>query len=117
MIQIKTRRVYDEPEASDGYRVLVDRLWPRGKKKEDVPYDLWDKEVAPSNELRKWFHENPDGHWDEFKRKYLEELKHSSALEGLKAKIKGQKVVTLLYGAKNETENQAVVLKELLHGL
>lgn len=114
MTEIKTKRTYQQPEASDGYRILVDKLWPRGEKKEEVPYDFWAKDIAPSDELRKWFHTDADSHWNEFREKYKRELQHSPATKELIEKIKGQKTVTLLYSSKDTDDNNAVVLKEYL---
>jgi len=114
MAELKIKRVYEEPDKADGYRVLIDKLWPRGEKKEEVPYDFWDKEIAPSNDLREWFHENPDANWNEFRKKYVKELESSPATKELMDKIHGQKTVTLLYSSKNTTENNAVVLKDFL---
>jgi uncharacterized protein YeaO (DUF488 family) len=110
---IKLKRVYEEPEKSDGTRILVDRLWPRGLTKEKAHLDLWLKEVAPSTELRKWFAHDP-ARWPEFKTRYLAELKHNQEqVETLKQAIaKGP--ATLLYGAKDEQHNEAVVLQTLL---
>ncbi|RPE09698.1 DUF488 domain-containing protein [Chitinophaga lutea] len=111
MINIK--RVYEPAQPADGFRILVDRLWPRGIKKETAQVDLWAKEVAPSTELRKWFH-HEEQHWPEFVKRYKAELKASDALAALLPEIKKHKAVTLLYGAKDEENNQAVVLRELL---
>lgn len=113
-IQIKTKRAYQEAEDSDGYRVFVDKFWPRGEKKEDFHYDLWAKEIAPSNELRKWFHENPDSHWDEFRERYKQELEHSPEIDDFLDKIKEHKTVTLLYSSKDDHDNNAIVLQEFL---
>jgi len=110
---IKTKRIYEEHSDADGYRVLVDRLWPRGIKKENAHIDLWLKEVAPSNELRKWFAHDPEK-WKQFQAKYKAELKDSPALVELKSAIRANKTLTLLYGAKDEEHNQAVALKEFL---
>lgn len=108
------KRVYDSAAESDGFRILVDRLWPRGVKKEDAHINLWLKEIAPSTSLRKWFN-HEDEKWNDFKEKYIEELKQNPAvLQQLKKEIEGQKKVTLVYGAKNEKHNQAVVLKGFL---
>lgn len=117
MTEIKTKRVYQEPEASDGYRVLVDKMWPRGEKKEEVPYDVWAKDIAPSDQLRKWFHSDMDAHWNEFREKYKKELQHSPAVKELIDNIKGQKTVTLLYSSKDTDDNNAVVLKEYLQNV
>lgn len=110
---IKTKRIYEPAAATDGYCVLVDRLWPRGLTREAAGIDRWMKEVAPSNELRKWFHANMD-QWDEFGARYREELKESYALNALRSLISENQVVTLLFSAKTEDRNQALVLKELL---
>ncbi|HHD7909231.1 TPA: DUF488 domain-containing protein [Enterococcus faecalis] len=114
MIQIK--RAYEAPTEQDGYRVLVDRIWPRGKSKESEKLDEWLKEVAPSTELRKWFNHEVNK-YPEFKQKYQEELNHeptATAFKQLQTIVKNQPVVTLVYGAKDTVHNQAVVLKELL---
>jgi uncharacterized protein YeaO (DUF488 family) len=107
---IATKRIYEEPSESDGYRVLVDRLWPRGIKKETAQIDEWNKAVAPSPELRRWFNHEV-GKFVEFRSHYLNELAKSKAAESLK-KRSGK--VTLLYGAKDIEHNHAVVLKEFL---
>lgn len=112
-MNIKTKRIYEPAAATDGYRILVDRLWPRGLTKEAAEIDRWMKEVAPSNELRKWFHGNMDA-WDEFEKSYRAELKDSDALRELRALASDNDVVTLLFAAKTEDRNQAIVLKELL---
>ena len=109
------KRVYEAPSTEDGYRLLVDRLWPRGVSKENAHLDEWNKELAPSNELRKWFDHIPERFGD-FAIRYKEELaSHSDELERLKKLANTQKVC-LLYGAKDELHNQAVVLKEILEG-
>ncbi len=113
MAAIKIKRVYEPSEKSDGFRILVDRLWPRGIKKEDADFDVWLKEIAPSVELRKWFNHEPEK-WEAFHKKYSTELKHLPALEELLEHVKKHKTVTLIYGAKDELHNQAVVLKEFL---
>ena len=112
---VKLKRVYDQPEKSDGKRVLVDRLWPRGVKKEDAVLDLWLKDIAPSNELRKWFSHDPSK-WQEFRKRYRDELKDKPGMvEDLK-KMTRQGTVTLLYAAKDADRNNAVVLKEMIEG-
>lgn len=109
---IVTRRVYGE-KSHDGYRVLVDRLWPRGLKKEDVRPDLWLKDIAPSTELRKWFNHEPE-RLAEFSRRYARELDgRQDAVRTIVEKAKRGKVI-LLYGAKDPKVNHAVVLKEYL---
>lgn len=108
---VKVKRVYDPAERGDGVRILVDRLWPRGIAKERV--DLWIKDVAPSNALRKWFHHD-ERKWADFAARYRKELsRNDAAVAGLRAAVKG-KTATLLYGAKDETHNQAVVLQAFL---
>lgn len=111
LMKIKIKRVYAQPSAEDGKRILIDRLWPRGLTKEKARVDLWLKEIAPSTELRKWFAHDPDK-WDEFKKRYLKELKaNSQAVEALKQEFSKGKV-TLVYGAKDEEHNDAVVIQE-----
>lgn len=111
MIHIK--RVYEKPSSKDGKRILVDRLWPRGLTKEEIAVTLWLKDVAPSTELRKWFAHDPEK-WVEFQKRYKEELKENpEAMESLQKECKGH-VVTLVYGARDETHNGAVVLKKIL---
>jgi uncharacterized protein YeaO (DUF488 family) len=113
---IQTKRVYEKPARGDGFRVLVDRLWPRGLTKEKAKADLWMKEIGPSDELRKWFH-HEGGAWSVFERKYKAELaKKKDLLSELRALVKKHGTVTLLYGSKDETQNQAVVLAGLLKG-
>jgi uncharacterized protein YeaO (DUF488 family) len=106
--------VYRAAAKDDGYRVLVDRLWPRGLTKAKAHVDLWLKEVAPSTELRKWFGHEPEK-WAEFQKRYRAEMKND-ALENLRRLEKQHKKVTLLYGAKSDERNQAVALLNLLRG-
>ena len=106
---IKIKRIYEKPEKEDGFRVLVDRLWPRGLTKEKAKVDLWLKEIAPGTELREWFGHDPEK-WEEFKKRYISELKENKEpLLVLKEKIK-EGNVTLLYAAKDEIHNEATVL-------
>ena len=112
-MSVVVKRIYEPIAPRDGYRILVDRLWPRGIKKENAEINSWLKDVAPSTELRKWFH-GGEGNFAEFKKKYLAELKQNPALKELKALVKENKKVTLLYGAKNEVENHAIILATLL---
>lgn len=118
MHSIKIKRVYAELSRDDGYRILVDRLWPRGISKEKININKWAKEITPSNELRKTFNHNPDT-MDEFKERYYYELEsneHSIEFVTLiKDKLKEENV-TLLYAAKNEECNHAIVLKEWIEG-
>jgi len=110
---IRIKRVYEEPSQGDGYRVLVDRVWPRGMSKERAAVDEWLKDIAPSTELRKWFGHRHD-RWDEFRSAYFEELdNHQEALDHL-ARHARQGTVTLVFGAKNEEHNNAVVIQERL---
>ena len=111
---LQLKRVYEAPSKSDGTRILVDRLWPRGLTKEKARVDLWLKEVAPSTDLRKWFAHDP-AKWPEFKARYNAELKHNARqLAVLKqAVVRGP--ATLLYGAKDTEHNEAVVLQDLLN--
>jgi len=110
---IRLKRIYEQSSDQDGFRVLVDRLWPRGIRKNEVRLDLWLKEIAPSDELRKWFSHDPEK-WEEFRRRYLEELElKKDYLERLIEKAK-ETDLTLLYAAKNEDFNNATVLKECL---
>ena len=112
MIQIK--RVYDAPTAKDGYRILIDRLWPRGISKEKAHIDLWFKEIAPSTELRKWFNHDPEK-WEEFQKSYQAEIRaQKEKLAELKAIIKREKNVTLLYSAADSEHNNAITLLHLL---
>ena len=110
---IKIKRIYDQPQSEDGYRVLVDRLWPRGISKEEAALDEWLKDIGPSNELRKWFGHIPE-RFPEFEQKYLDELKEKSTLTDHLKTIAQQKTITLLYSAKDQQHNQAVVLLKAL---
>ncbi len=109
---VMLKRAYESPAPADGERILVDRLWPRGVSKARAAIDLWLKEVAPSTELRQWFGHDP-GKWAEFKRRYLAELKGNPALAQLK-QLAREKDITLVYGAKDQQHNEAVVLQQLL---
>jgi len=116
---VAIKRVYEPPSRSDGTRVLVDRLWPRGVAKDRAAIDEWLRDLAPSHELRRWFHARPD-HWQAFRKKYLKELSQPEAetsLLKLYKLVHKRKRLTLLYASKNETRNNAVVLKELLEGM
>lgn len=107
------KRVYETPADSDGYRILIDRLWPRGLSKEKAKVDLWLKDIAPSTALRKWFGHDPEK-WTEFKKKYKAELKQNREVaDELREEIKQHKTVTLVYGAKDEEHNDAVVLADV----
>ncbi|HTD40190.1 MAG TPA: DUF488 family protein [Mucilaginibacter sp.] len=112
---VKIKRIYEPYSKDDGYRILIDRLWPRGIKKETAHIDKWLKEIAPSTELRKWFHQEPEAdHWEQFEKAYHAELKKSEAVEELHSDIENHETVTLLYAAKNEEQNHAMVLLQFL---
>lgn len=112
-MNISIKRVYLPAEDGDGYRVLVDRLWPRGIKKENARVDLWAKTLAPSAELRKWFNHIP-GRFEEFAKRYVTELKSNPDVAPVIEQLRQHDKVTLLYGAKDEQHNNAVVLLHLL---
>ncbi len=114
MIRINIKRAYDEPEPSDGYRILVDRLWPRGIKKENLKMDYWAKEIAPSNELRKWYHENMDGRHAGFMKRYTQELAGNPATADFVRLVESKNGATLLYAAKNPLGNEAAVVRDYL---
>ncbi len=110
---VKVKRIYDPVSKDDGKRILVDRLWPRGMKKGEVMIDEWLKDIAPSNELRKWFSHDPSK-WLEFKHRYKKELKDkANVLERIKKEAK-TKTITFLFSAKDTEHNNAVVLKEVI---
>jgi uncharacterized protein YeaO (DUF488 family) len=111
---IRIKRVYEKPAKEDGWRVLVDRLWPRGMKKEAAHLDVWMKDVAPSDALRKWFGHKPEK-WKEFQKKYRAELaKKKELISELEKMAKEHGTLTLLFGAKDEEHNEAVVLADAL---
>jgi uncharacterized protein YeaO (DUF488 family) len=113
---IRIKRVYEEPAKQDGYRILVDRLWPRGLTKERAEVDLWVKEIAPSDALRKWFGHEPEK-WPEFAKRYRSELaKKKDLLKEVKKLAREHGTVTLLYGRKDEKQNQAVLIAAALKG-
>jgi uncharacterized protein YeaO (DUF488 family) len=119
LVAVAIKRVYEKPSVSDGKRVLVDRLWPRGLRKPEARVDHWLKDLAPSDSLRKWFGHRPE-YFPSFRKRYLHELSKaeaSNALEQLYRVAASARQVTLLYGAKDEQHNNAVVLKELLEGM
>jgi uncharacterized protein YeaO (DUF488 family) len=113
-MMIRIKRVYELAGEEDGFRILVDRLWPRGISKEKAKVDLWLKEVAPSNKLRKWFSHDP-AKWSEFKKRYAEELASKQALlMEIRQMEKEKGTVTLLYSARDVERNNAVALKAIL---
>ncbi len=118
-MKVALKRVYDPPSRGDGARVLVDRLWPRGVSKEAARLTEWLKDIAPSDELRKWYHARP-AQWLAFRRRYMHELRApeaSSALERLHEIAESHAIVTLLFGSRNLEHNNATVLKDLLEGM
>ncbi len=112
---VRLKRAYEKPDAGDGWRVLVDRLWPRGLSRGALAVDAWMKDVAPSEELRRWFGHAPE-RWREFEERYREELSREPADELVQelAQRAGRGTLTLVYGAKDELHNQAVVLREVV---
>ena len=115
MATINIKRIYKPAEKADGFRILVDRLWPRGISKEAAHLDLWLKEIAPSTGLRKWFHSSENTYkWDEFKAKYLIELQQNNTVGQLTELVKNNGLVTFLYAVPDEVHNHAAILKEFL---
>ena len=112
-MSIQIKRVYEQPDAGDGTRILVDRLWPRGLTKEKAKVDLWLKDVAPSTELRKWFAHDP-AKWAEFQTRYREELKKDKEQISQLKQEAAKGPITLVYGARDQEHNEAVVLQKLL---
>jgi uncharacterized protein YeaO (DUF488 family) len=114
-VSVQIKRVYEPRSASDGKRILVDRLWPRGLSREKAGVDLWLKDIAPSTELRKWFGHDP-AKWTEFQKRYRAEVKENAEpLTALKREAKAG-LVTLLFGAKDEEHNEAIILQSILKG-
>lgn len=112
-MQIRLKRAYEPPAESDGVRILVDRIWPRGVRKEELKLEAWLKEIAPSSELRRWFGHDPEK-WEEFRRRYFRELdERQDVVEELRSKVR-QGGGTLVYGAADEQHNNAAALKEYL---
>jgi uncharacterized protein YeaO (DUF488 family) len=112
---VKLKRAYDPPSAEDGTRVLVDRLWPRGISKEKAALDRWMKDIAPSTQLRTWFGHDPK-RWEEFRRRYTEELRRHSDLVAALRSLAREGTITLVYAAHDEAHNDAVVLRDILLG-
>ena len=111
-MKIKIKRVYEQPDKDDGVRILVDRLWPRGLTKEKTGVDLWLKDIAPSSGLRKWFAHDPEK-WKRFRGRYETEIRHNELIEVLTDNAK-KGTITLVYGARDEKHNEALVLKHFL---
>lgn len=110
---MKIKRVYEKSDKEDGMRILADRLWPRGLTKEKANVDVWLKEIAPTTELRKWFNHDPEK-WRGFIKKYKQELHQNKEQIAILKEYMKKGVVTLVYGAKDEVHNEALVLKDLL---
>jgi uncharacterized protein YeaO (DUF488 family) len=112
---VRLKRAYEPPEKTDGTRILVDRLWPRGVSKEEAKLDEWIKEIAPSSELRTWFGHDPR-RWDEFRKRYRSELaEHSETLKDLRRRAR-EGPITLVYSARDEIHNDAIVLRNVILG-
>lgn len=114
MTEIALKRAYEPASPDDGYRVLVDRLWPRGMSHATLHYDLWEKELAPSTELREWYHLDPDHRWDEFATRYAADLRANPDFQGFVRQLGEHKKVTLLFGSHDTAHNNAVVLRDLI---
>lgn len=112
-MSIKIKRVYEQPAKDDGRRILVDRLWPRGLTKKKASVDLWLKEIAPSTELRKWFGHDPDK-WKRFQGRYETEIRHKDDLITMLRRKAREGTITLIYAARDEKHNEALVLKQFL---
>ena len=110
--EIFIKRIYEKPESGDGFTILVDRLWPRGIRKEDAFWDAWLKEIAPSADLRKWFNHEPEK-WPDFKKAYKAELKNSNAMVAFTEYLDSHKIVTLLYAGKDREHSHVLVLLEV----
>jgi len=108
---IRVKRIYESPNPDDGFRILIDRLWPRGIKKDDAKIDLWLKEIAPSDSLRKWFNHDSEK-WEEFKSRYVKELDQNQDLVDQLARHVRKGAVTFLFSAKDKSYNNAVALRE-----
>lgn len=114
MTTIQTKRVYLDPHGDDGFRILVDRLWPQGESHANFHYDLWAKDIAPSTELRKWFHANQEGRKQEFLEKYEQELEQNPDMPAFIDTVRAHTLVTLLYASRDTQMNNAIVLQRYL---
>lgn len=114
MTQIRLKRAYEPSAPTDGFRVYVDRLWPRGLSHESFHYDIWEKQISPSTELREWYHADPMGRWEEFSTKYMAELKDNPAIASMVSQLKGYGVVTLIYSSRDSVHNNAQILAAFL---
>lgn len=111
---IELKRAYDPYSATDGYRVYIDRLWPRGLSHETFHYDLWEKNISPSTSLREWFHADPDNRWEEFTKRYRAELKANPDFNSFLNAIAGKTVITLLYSSHDRLHNNAIVVRDTI---
>ncbi|MDE6022570.1 MAG: DUF488 family protein [Muribaculaceae bacterium] len=111
---IQLKRAYDPASSDDGYRVFIDKLWPRGLSHDTFHYDFWDKAISPSTELREWFHQDPDSRWDSFKEKYKAELMKNPAFDALRKILADKQQVTLLFSSHDRIHNNAVVVQQML---
>lgn len=114
MTKLKLKRAYEPASPDDGFRIYVDRMWPQGLSHETFHYDLWDKDIAPSADLRRWFHEDREGRWAEFERRYTAELKASPAFADLQKLLAAHPAATLLYSSRDAEHNNAAVLLKAL---
>ena len=114
MQTVQIKRAYEPENTEDGFRIYIDRLWPRGLSHENFHYDLWDKDISPSTQLREWFHQDPINRWGQFEQKYMQELKQNPAFQKLKEYISTKPKVTLLYSSHDEEHNNAIVVEKLL---
>lgn len=113
-MEIKIKRAYEVSSPEDGFRVYIDRLWPRGLSHQTFHYDLWEKEISPSTELREWFHQDPDNRWESFESKYAKELVSNTEFHQFRKEIEDKPIVTLLYSSHDQEHNNAVVVKNIL---
>jgi uncharacterized protein YeaO (DUF488 family) len=111
---IRLKRAYDAAEDSDGFRVYIDRYWPRGLSHETFHYDLWDKDIAPSNTLREWFHADPAERWAEFEQRYADELRANETFDAFRSLVHTKPIVTLLYSSHDTAHNNAEVVASIL---
>lgn len=114
MVRILLKRIYEVPHENDGYRIFLDRLWPRGQKKEDAKFDEWRKDITPSKDLRQWFHENTDLHWEVFQGRYRMEILQNPDFIPFTREIETYPVVTFLTAAKDIEQSHLPILKEVI---
>ncbi len=114
MTQYRIKRAYDKESHTDGFRVYIDRRWPRGLSHQTFHYDLWDKDIAPSTELREWFHADPSTRWSEFEARYSAELRANPSFGALRHLLAPKTITTLLHSSHDEQHNNAVVVYNLL---